>query len=148
MHNSNEDKRSQLTQAKIRQAELGEIKSRQAKLSHAHTRAKSSAFSIVTCFVFCPKSDVPKNDEMACLLCTHDTSKSTAFSSVTCFVFLVRKAMFRKMTKWHVCYAHTIHQTNEKQTSRKQTIKMPKCLVCNGNTSNLYKKLHVTCFVF
>ena len=34
MHNSNEDKRSQLTQAKTRQAELGEIKTRQAKRSH------------------------------------------------------------------------------------------------------------------
>ena len=38
------------------------------------------------------------------------------------FRFFVRKAMFQKMTKWHVCYAHTIHQTNEKQTSKKQTI--------------------------
>ena len=64
------------------------------------------------------------------------------------FRFFVRKAMLKQMTKWLFCYAHTIHQTNEKQTSRKQTITMPKCLVCNGNTSNLYKKLHVTCFVF
>ena len=38
------------------------------------------------------------------------------------FRFFVRKAMFQKMTKWHVCYAHMIHQTNVKQTNKKQTI--------------------------
>ena len=77
-----------------------------------------------------------RNVEMTCLLCTHDTSKSIAFSRVTCFVFWVRKAMFRNMTKWHVCYAHTIHQTNEKQTTKKRTIEKPKCRVCKGNTSS------------
>ena len=50
------------------------------------------------------------------------------------FRFLIRKAMFQKVTKWHVCYAHQkvtkwhvcyahmIHQANVKQTNKKQTI--------------------------
>ena len=72
-----------------------------------------------------------KNDEMACLLCTHDTSNEQETNQqetndqnakMSClqwkhkqfiqeiarnlFRFLIRKAMFQKVTKWHVCYAH------------------------------------------
>ena len=96
---------------------------------------------------------------MACLLCTHDTSNERETNQqetndqnakMSClqwkhkqfiqeiarnlFRFLIRKAMFQKVTKWqvcyahqkvtkwHVCYAHMIHQTNVKQTNKKQTI--------------------------
>ena len=38
------------------------------------------------------------------------------------FRIFVRNAMLKKLTTCNVCYAHTIHQTNDKQSSKKQTI--------------------------
>ena len=59
-----------------------------------------------------------KNDEKACLLCTHDTSNERETNQqetndqnakMSCLQWK-NKPFIQEMSKWHVCYAHTIHQ--------------------------------------